>query len=525
MTFFALGGVLALTVSGFIWFRNRETFGRSTALAAVSVPMCVYVALVLTLALAATKTSREQDNWDTARLIPSVSLAEGKQVYSTRTEGSVQTTMYPPVWVVSYLPVAAADTPSGVLRIGIFLTLLFSFVPIVLLFRNGSPDGNLTALGSTSFFFVSTLVPSLSYSLFKPHADAPGLGYAMLACVMALRAGPPTMRRLAGVALLAWLSILSKQVMFPLLLVLPLWFFLVHGRREGVRLVGWLAVSGLGLMVPITAFFGWKGVLFNTLVIPGRVPWEYSQYPRVLAAMLVTAELLVHSLPLVILLTVGAVVSAGVGSASVSRPGLRPFLASNAWALPALVALASVPVSIMGRVKVGGFINTFSPTTYFLLAAGILAVIGIPARLEDDSDAGKARYGLNLLALCSLLLALGGAARIPFLAAHFPVPEHRSQQAYEFLTHEDARAFFPMHPLAHLLADGSMFHFAGALYDREELARLPLPSRQREGYFPADPSSVCWERGEEWVRSRYFTEYTRRIEDHTLEPPWECYSR
>jgi hypothetical protein len=178
----------------------------------------------------------------------------------------------------------------------------------------------------------------------------------------------------------------------------------------------------------------------------------------------------------------------------------------------------------MGRVKIGGFINTFSPTTYFLLAAGVLAVIGIPERLKDRSDTVNFQFSLGLLALCSLVLALGGAARIPLLAADFSPREHPSQQAYDFLTRENSRAYFPMHPLAHFLADGSLYHFGAALYDREVLARVPLSARQRTSHFPVNPSSVCWELGEEWVRGRYFTEYTRQIEVRSLEPAWECYT-
>ncbi|HYO45410.1 MAG TPA: hypothetical protein VEY33_01805, partial [Gemmatimonadota bacterium] len=466
------------------------------------------------------------DYFDTARLTPSVALAEGYQVYSTSSVGAVQTTMYPPMWIVSYLPVAVADSPSRVLQVGVILTLLFSFLPVALLLVSGSPSISLAVLGSTSFFLVSMLISSLSYSMLKPHADAPSLGYAMLACVLTLRTGVPTTRRVVCVGLLAWLSVLSKQVMFPILVALPLWFLLVHGRKVGARLVGWLSVIGPGLMVLMTPFFRPEGVLFNCLTIPARIPWKLGEYPRVIAVLLISAELVVHSIPLIILLTVGAVLAVAVRSPSLpSAPGLRPFLAANAWALPVLVALTTVPVSVMGRVKIGGYINTFSPTMYFLLAAGILAVIGIPERLKDRSNNVNFQSSLGLLALCSLVLALGGAAKIPFLAADFSPHEHRSQQAYNFLTRENSRAYFPMHPLAHLLADGSLFHFGAALDDREVLARLPLSTRQRKSHFPVNPSSVCWERGEESVRSRYFKEYTRQIEVRSLEPAWECYTR
>jgi hypothetical protein len=177
----------------------------------------------------------------------------------------------------------------------------------------------------------------------------------------------------------------------------------------------------------------------------------------------------------------------------------------------------------MGRVKIGGFLNTFSPTTYFLLAAGILAAMKIPQRFKEKSDDHQASLGL--VALFSLVLALGGAARIPFLASDFLPDEHRSQRAYDFLVREEPEAFFPMHPLAHLLADGSLYHYGAALYDQEVLARLPLSPEQRRSHFPANPTRVCWERGEDWVRGRDFTEYRRHIEVPALGPAWECYTR
>jgi hypothetical protein len=524
MAFFALGGAIAVTLSWFVWRRKRRGSDWGAALVAAAIPVCVYVSLALAFASARINTSRYQDNFDTARLTPSVALAKGHQVYSTSTEGSVQTTMYPPMWMISYLPVALADTPSGVLQTGVLLTLLFSFIPVILLLVNGSPSIGLVVLGSTSFFLLSRSIDSLSYSMMRPHADAPSLGYAMMACVLTLRPGIPTARRLACVGLLAWGSILSKQVMFPILVALPLWFLLVHGRRAAARLVLWLGLTGIGLSVPLIAFFGPEGVLFNCLTIPARTPWMASQYPRFIAAFLAGADLVAHSVPLVVLLTVGAVVAVGGRlSFRLSAESLRPFLTANAWALPVLVALTMVPTSIMGRVKIGGYINTFSPTTYFLLAAGILVVMRIPKRFEETSDDFKTSHGL--LALCSLVLALGGGARLPFLAADLLSDEHRSQQAYEFLIREDPGAYFPMHPLAHLLADGSLFHYGAALYDREVLARLPLSAQQRKSHFPESPTSVCWDRGEEWARGRDFLEYRRRIEVPSLGAAWECYAR
>jgi hypothetical protein len=409
------------------------------------------------------------------------------------------------------------------------LTLLFSFLPVALLLVNASPGIGLAILGSTSFFLVSMLLSSLSYSLFLPHADAPSLGYAMLACVLTLHRGVPTTRRIAFVALLAWFSVLSKQVMVPILVALPLWFLIVHGRREAIRLVGWLGVTGACVMALMIALFRPEGVLFNCLIIPARTPWKLAETPRIIAVLSVAAELVVHSIPLAILLTVGAVLTVVVRyRPPASLTGLRPFLVENPWTLPALVALTMVPISVLGRVKVGGDFNTFSPTEYFLLAAGILSVIGVSQGLRDHGDHVNYQTSSGLMALCSLLLAIGGVSQIPRLAGGTPFREHRSQVAYSFLTREDSRAYFPMHPLAHVLADGSLYHFGTSLYDREVLARLPLSAEQRKGHFPVNPTIVCWDPdywGEAWLKTSYFTEYSQRVDVPSLGPVWKCYAR
>jgi hypothetical protein len=432
------------------------------------------------------------------------------------------------MWIASYLPVAVGRTPAETLRLGLSVTLLFAFLPVVVFLASASPNLKLALLGSTSFLLVSKSMDSLSYSLFRPHADAPSLGYAMLACWLAVRPGALTLRRVVCVALLAWFSVLSKQVMFPILMALPLWFLLAHGRREGLRLVGWLSVTGGSVIGVAMLLFGLEGVLFNTVIIPSRVGWQLGDYSRIEALWGVTAELVAHSIPVVTLFTVGAVLSVVVRPPSMtSFARLRPFLADNSWVLPALVALTMVPVSVLGRVKIGGAINTFSPTEYFLLAAGILAMIGVPHRLKDHVGQVHHQASLGLIALCALVLASGGAQHTQKSANELPVREHKSQQAYDYLTREDSRAYFPMHPLAHLLANGSLFHLAMALYDRENLARLPLSDEQRYAHLPVNPSVVCWDpaHGGEYIRANYFREYAHAAEIDSLGPGWHCYTR
>ena len=519
---FAIGGLLAFVAVVFIWVRARRDSPWGAALVVAVLPLCVYA--VLTVAIVKT-THAGEGTWDTARLTPSVAFAKGHEVYATRDEGAIQTTMYPPLWVVSYLPVAVGATPSEVLRIGLILTLLFSFVPVILLLMDASPTVFLGVLACSSFIVASLWIDSLSYSLFRPHADAPSLGYAMAACWLSLRSGALTSRRLSLVALLAWFSVLSKQVMIPILVALPLWFLLVHGPKPFRRLMGWLAISGVVLAALFVPFFGIEALIFNCLTIPARVPW-IAGHSKIVIASKGLAQLFVHCVPLLFLLTTYAVASFAFPSrSSDSSVGVRAYLTQNAWTLLAWVALFMVPVSVLGRVKMGGSINTFSPTTYFLLAAGVLAAVAVVRRLRDLAGSlAQAAFGAT--AICAGILAAGGTARV-VLSADSPLREHPTQKAYAYLVREDSRAYFPLHPLAHLLADGSLFHYGSSLFDRENLARLPLSPSHRQAHLPVDPSMVCWEEiswGDSWLKGAYFTDYARRI-DRPPGTSWECYVR
>ncbi len=381
-------------------------------------------------------------------------------------------------------------------------------------------------VASSSFILASLWFGSLSFSLFRPHADAPSLGYAMAACWLTLRPGAPTSRRLSLVALLAWFSVLSKQVMVPILVALTLWFLFVHGPKQCLRLLGWLAISGVGVVALLLPFFSLEGVVFNCLTIPSRVPWN-AEHPKVVMAARVFAELFVHSVPLLLLLSVSAVASIALSSRSfASSVGPRAYLIHNPWTLLALVAFFMIPVSVLGRIKEGGAINTFSPTTYFLLAAGVLAAIAAVRRFRDDADS-LAQAALGATAVCAGILAAGGTALV-VLDADPPLREHPSQMAYTYLVSEDSRAYFPLHPLAHLLADGSLYHYGSSLYDRERLAGLPLSRFQRQGYLPVEPRVVCWDVqywGQPWLKEVYFTEYTRRVGIPSLGSRTECYAQ
>jgi hypothetical protein len=91
----------------------------------------------------------------------------------------------------------------------------------------------------------------------------------------------------------------------------------------------------------------------------------------------------------------------------------------------------------------------------------------------------------------------------------------------------DPHAFFPMHPLAHLMADGSLYHLGMSLYDREVLARLPLSDEHRLAHMPQSPTLVCWDDawGVNSLRETYFEVYMLPVTSSGLGSCWQCYTR
>lgn len=517
---FALGGLIASCSSGVLLYRARKTWPWGEALAIGSLPVSLYVTVVLLLVVIS-----QTNAWDAARLTPTVMLARGHQVYSSLHDGAVQTTMYPPMWPVSYLPAAIGDTPAQVLFFGSALTLLFSFGPVAALLVVGLKNVRVALLGVAAFVLTARYFGSLSNALFTPRADPPSLGFALLACSMVIPLKSLSRGRIVAASMLVWMSVLSKQVMIPLLVAIPLWFLVTSGVKETIRLVAWLGLSGALLVATIGIWFQLDAVWLNTVTIPMNVPWVADKYPRVVAILRVTAEFWQHSTPLLILTVVGVSISAArCTTPATSWPAVREFLRLNPSCLPLLVAVLMVPMAILGRVKIGGALNTFSPSTYFLLAGGMLAVFGIPDRLTDRSR----EVSLAAVACCCLLLAGAGAGEIvKTLATRGTVVRHRAQVAFEYLVEEDPAAFFPTHPMAHLLADGSLYHLSQALHDREKLAGLPLSDRQRGAYLPSQPSVVCFDPawGTAYFREHYFIEYRQERRVDSLGPEWSCYSR
>ncbi|HEX8202124.1 MAG TPA: hypothetical protein VF590_16735 [Isosphaeraceae bacterium] len=481
--------------------------------------------------------------WNNVRLAPAFALARGLEIYSRPGRGAALSTMYGPISAVAYLPATLASSPTVALLVGCGLSLGYYFLPVVALYaiasrrgRSPSPSwGEASATepgdGSTASFLyafavfgiVSLDLPSLNYSAGRVHADAPALGLAMAACG-ALLAG-----RDGASAALAWLSVLTKQTMLPIVAVLPIWVLLTAGRRAFGRYLLRLALAGGLLLAATLAWFDARALAFNVLTVPGRYPWK-GRFPTNL--MHAELGLLRECLIFLVALIAGAVPRRSRGDGG-GGPPRRRRLAENPWCLLGIVGVAMIPVSVLGFVKEGGVENCYSPTTYFLAAAFVLMAAQL---LRPDRRVGPPRRGvrrlletLTIAGVSVYLVIVVQAVTIHVIGLRLVRPRvNRPQVASDYLRRHPGAAYFPGQPLAHLMAEGRLYHFLGALHERRA-AGIPVGEGLARAHVPPGFETVCYSTattetyGDE-LRREFLRDYSVAVAIPEL-PGFACYRK
>jgi hypothetical protein len=248
-------------------------------------------------------------------------------------------------------------------------------------------------------------------------------------------------RSFALACVCAWLSVWAKQTMIALPLALPVWALATAGIRAGVR--AGVCVFVTGAVVSSVFLLGWAGdgMIFNAVLWPGHLPWKGTA-PGSLAG--VAAELVPQALPLVIVLL------AGLGWRS----------GSNRWMLPVLVGLALVPMAILGRVKKGGDLNSFSPALY----PWLLACASRVTQLASEADEFAPVWRRWLVAGLAGFSFMGIPTFLTEAKIYTRLRPGQAEHAY--LRTHPGQVYFPWHPLAHLTAEGRLTHHAHSVWER-----------------------------------------------------------
>jgi hypothetical protein len=459
-----LGGTLA-------WLAPAS--GRVARLLVALLPLAT---LVLAAQMAVQLAAIPDSDMNASRTTPAVALARGFPIYAGPDGGPIIDFMYGPLAAVAFLPVAVATTPSGALLIAAVVNVLAFFLPMLWLHALVLGASRIAVAAMLCFGLLVLHDLGLRFSAMSIHADAPSLGLAAVACLALMGSRP----RLAMSALFAALAVWTKQTTVPLLVALPLWVAATWGLRRALVYVVWLALALALVSAVLLAVFGIDDVVFNMVTLPGHMPWyDETTQGRWPAAMRSLGWLLyANALP--------AAIVVGVLVLDVRRgDGVRGTLQRRPWLLLVLVAVAMAPLAVVGGAKIGGYLNTHSVTSYFLLAAATCA-------LGAFASAGSRRRTVGEWVLVGLLAVLvlpvvldprtpaATAAAVTRLA-HWS--DNQQEQAFVWARRHPGTVYLPWNPLVTLLAEGRLDHSEIGAWNRD-LAGVPIGDAQLRRFVP-----------------------------------------
>jgi hypothetical protein len=481
------------------------------------------------------------DNWNAIRLAPAFALRHGYQLYYGTNSGPVTGNIYGPLSAIIYLPATLAHSPVTALILAKFLSIIIYFLPVLWLFTKSGFKNNYKAISVFLvwiwFCFSTINSPSLNYSAFKIHADAPALGFGAMACaILYLKKHTESLIYMLLSSTCALLAIFSKQSALPLMVALPAFVFFADGRRLFVRYLLCLLFSSIAVSIIFSGIFNPRFLFFN-MSLPFRHPWKVNignnqeviigiELIRRLGILIQAGvELLRDSYSSVVVLSFYIFYQFLFNN---RKTKLSEWLSVNRWAVFAIAGLFMIPTSLAGRAVVGGAVNNFSFTHYFLLVGAGLVLL----QVSLGSTSPYANF--MQIAIKLLLIILIGLYACIYVFSDNNIDTnvkkflHNDERvAYEYIRRHPGEAYFPWNPLSSLMAEGKAYHFYFGLLDRE-LAGFKV----RPGHFLADiPANIrivaypgkSPKESIDYMKT-YLPEFRKRINIEDL-PQWIVFTR
>jgi hypothetical protein len=400
--------------------------------------------------------------WNEERLVPALAMVKGYRVYRDPATGPWLSTAYGPLTYIIYLPLALLRSPTVVLMAGAAFAQVLYFFPVLLLIwqhysrtLSRRPLHYLIIL----FFLAATFdSPALSESSAYIHADAPALCFAALGCILIRFFECDKTSTLLLSALCLTLSVSFKQNMFPACVAVPAYLLIVK-RQFFTRYVFCLCLGGFTVLAalaiwlrPFSAFF------FNVAVVPRH-------HPYFLRSLLPAAKELYREArdPL---LALCFLVACGCLFLPQGFRSFRQVLSRERSLLFAWVGAFLVPTTILGRIKAGGGANSLSPSVYFFLIAVLVALLDRTAALDRTAQAFRSLgtlLGIAYVGIVSLFILPETLNRLMQEASLWQNPAHL---VYRYCNKHPGQTYFPMNPLAVLLAENRVYHSHSGIFDK-----------------------------------------------------------
>jgi hypothetical protein len=509
------GAFLATIVLGVWLFKRLSSWNYLERFIAASLPVVGLICghLIISECL-------DQVFWpiNAARLAPIFALTYGYQLYYPADSGPLLSIIYGPLTAFSFLPTTLASSPTIAVIIGSFLAFFFYSVPILWLHIGQmwhTPQKLWIGIyGFIGFCLFTLHDPSLSYSAFRIHADAPALGFSAAACaVLYFRKHQDSFLPLLISAILVICAIWTKQVTIPLVVALPLYIFLADGWKCCQRYLLYLVTAGIIISGLLLLIFPANLVWFNLVTVPSHHPWTS---PNKLVALLGgTRKLLQQSwLLIVIIFSYYLYCNFFLEKQWTMQQG-REWLRDNRWIMLVLIGFFMLPTSVVGSVKLGGDVNTFSYSLYFFLAAATLIItegsLGLNIKVYPPEPK---IFKLLLIVMIFTFTLTEIPPAFPSLYRKIEgIYNNSTEKVYKYAKKHPGEAYFPVYPLSTLIAEGKLYHFNHGLFDRDK-AGIPITREHFIAYLPAHLQYIIIPKGnanDEYVE-KYLPEFNTRIQ-------------
>lgn len=445
------------------------------------------------------------NGWNAARLAPAIALWHGYRLYYEPDDGPVSGNIYGPVAAAYFAPSGLASTPIEAATLAAVLAPLIYFLPVALLLATTAGDAAAAAYGFVVVALITLASDALHYSAFQIHADAPALGFAALA-VVALAA--PQRRWVAwlGASVLATLAFWSKLPVAGIAPALVLAVAVVDGWRPAVGFAICLAVVGLALSALFLGLCGIDAAIFNLFTVPAAHPWGRLEHwqpnatPREVFPDTVGQRVKAFADSAREFVPLAAVVVAPLllcwhflkkyGAAD-ETPRRFERLAQRAVGLAFLTCL---PLALAARSKVGASEDSLSFALYF--AALLTGMLVATFLREAPRQRGAGFAGIT--AFTVLALAIWVHRQAPSWSLVYDVairgnsPTSYVDESFAYARQNPGQAYFPWYPLAGLLGEGRLDHFAYGVFDRD-LAGRRMTSAHFWRYLPPEVRYVCFD--------------------------------
>jgi len=449
--------------------------------------------------------------WNGIRLAPSGALAEGLGLMPAGAGHPITGHLYGPVSPVYFLPAALLPTPTSAVLMASALAFVAVTAPLAVMLRTEARGDRLAFWIPLGLFVLNGVgSPVVRQVTFAVHADAPALGLGVLACALVYR--PADRRknlRLVLSAVATALAVMAKQPMLPLILVLPAYALMTEGVRRALICLA----ANVAAMAALVATFAVLPLGGLALVIadPGAVVSAMSWREATLARALVQSarDLVPAIVPYWAL--AGAFALART-KGHLDREALRSWVSANPWLLPAIVSLACVPTALLSRSVAGastnglGFAIYFAAVTCLLILARVLSTSG-----DQPADVLMPGLRLGLLVLVATSLVANASALWELPGQFRQLSSNPQAQALRYAVDHPEAAYFPLHPLVGLKAEGRLYNVllpattrvaladplaAGDPVAVERVLLRHMPSRVRWILYPNDLHPRFQERSE-----------------------------